>query len=97
MHVRYWEGKLRAEYERYLLSDYDCQWDMRKLQPKAINNLRQYSHPFECNQAVLFDPLWVRDPIELGAPSQEQEKKTVPKDEQLWLYLSPELVRVSGR
>jgi transposase len=95
--VRYWEGKLRAEYERHLLTEYDCQWDKRRLQPKAINNLRQYPHPFECNQGVLFDPLWVRDPLELGAPGQEQEKKAGRKGEQLRLYLGPELVKVSGR
>jgi hypothetical protein len=33
----------------------------------------------------------------LGAPNQGQEKKAALKDQQLRLYLGPELVKVSGR
>ena len=72
--VRYWEGKLLAEYETHLLTEYDCQWDTAKLQPKAIENLKQYLHPYESKQVLLFDPLWVRKAVELGRASMHPER-----------------------
>jgi hypothetical protein len=80
-----------------LLTEYDCQWDKRKHTPKAIENLQQYAHPFESPQPVLFDPQWVRDPLELGAFRQGQEKKAAPREQQLRLYLGLELVQGGRR
>lgn len=91
--VHYWDGKLRAEYETQLITEYDCQWDKRKLTPKAISNPTPQAHPFQSKQPTLFDPLWVRDPVELGIPAIAPQKKAPAPGQQLRLYLGPELIK----
>lgn len=84
-----------TEYDSHLLTEYDCRWNNSKSVPKVIENPKHYTHPFESKQSPLFDPLWVREPIQhrlIAVP-----KKVTSKPEQMRLYLGPELVRVASR
>ena len=42
---------------------------------------------------ALFDPLWLRDPLEGESPQPRPLKRAVGGDQQLRLYLGPELVK----
>jgi transposase len=94
--VTYWDGKLRAEYESHLLTEYRCRWDKTNLRPKAISQPLMHSHPFQSRQPVLFDPLWVRDPIESDEIEERLPRKVAAGGEQMRLYLGPELIK-SGK
>jgi putative transposase len=93
--VHYWEGKLRAECDAQLITEYDCQWDNQKLRPKVISNPTPRAHPFESKQPTLFDPLWIGDPIEIGLGATLPQKKPPAPGRQLRLYLGPELVKTA--
>jgi hypothetical protein len=90
--VTYWDGRLRAEYDSHLLTEYGCRWDGTAQRPKAISQPKYLEHPFHSRQQTLFDPLWVRDPIE-DEPAQTQIKIRAAGGRQLRLYLGPEIVR----
>lgn len=90
--VNYWDGKLRAEYQAQVLAEYRCRWDATGQRPKAITQPRYYETPFQSRQRVLFDPLWVRDPIE-GEPVQKQPKQVALGGQQLRFRFGPELVK----
>ena len=90
--MTYWEGKLRAEYESYLLGEYRCRWVSHAQRPQSISQPHYYETPFHSRQRVLFDPLWVRDPIE-GELPKEVPKKMALAGKQLRLYFGPELVK----
>jgi hypothetical protein len=90
--VTYWDGKLRAEYNSETLAEYRCGWDRTNNCPKSITQPKYYENRYERQQQVLFNPLWVRDPIEMELPAKEMKKQAVG-GKQLRLYLGPELVR----
>lgn len=92
--VTYWDGKLRAEYETQQLIEYQCQWDDRAMRPKAISQPIVHASPFQSQQKLLFDPLWLREPVELLA-SASAPRKCVIASEQLRLYFGPELVKTA--
>lgn len=90
--VHYWEGKLRAEYQEHILTEYDCGWDQQNLLPKTITNLHSYDHPYQSKQATLFDPLWLRDPQAQNTTAGR--RSNLPRQsQQLRLYFGPELVK----
>jgi transposase len=89
--VTFWDGKLRAEHEAQVLAEYRCRWDAHAQRPKAITSPTLYDSPFRSRQATLFDPLWVRDPIEHEVASSTPARPAAG-GQQLRLYLGPELV-----
>jgi transposase InsO family protein len=93
--VTYWDGKLRAEYDSQILTEYRCRWDGVNQRPKTISHPHHYETPFESRQPALFDPLWVRDPIE-AAPTPSPPRKRVASGQQLRFYLGPELVKTAS-
>jgi transposase InsO family protein len=92
--ITYWDGKLRAEYQAQLLTEYRCRWDNQRARPKNISHPQPHAHPFSSPQPVLFDPLWLRDPVE-GEPPQPRPLKCAAAGsaQQMRLYLGPELVK----
>lgn len=93
--VRYWDGKLSAEYDAHLLTEYTCQWDRTKLTPKAISQMTVHQHPFQSRQQSLFDPLWLREPIEQAQTILIAQRRQAAHSEQLRLYFGPELVKTA--
>ena len=93
--VTYWDGKLRAEYDSQILTEYRCRWDGINQRPKAISQPHHYETPFQSLQQMLFDPLWVRDPIE-AVPTPAPPQKRAAAGQQLRLYLGPELVKTAS-
>jgi len=93
--VRYWDGKLSAEYDSHVLTEYECKWDRTKLTPKAISQMTSHQHPFQSRQQPLFDPLWLRDPVERVETTSIARRKQPAHNEQLRLYFGPELVRTA--
>lgn len=91
--LTYWNGKLRAEYNAQMLTEYRCRWDNTNLRPKSISHPQPYEHPFTSPQPPLFDPLWLRDPIEGEPPQSRPLKRAAGGNQQLRLYLGPELVK----
>lgn len=90
--ITYWDGKLRAEYNAQLLTEYRCRWDNQRERPKSISHPQPHDHPFSSPQPTLFDPLWLRDPVE-GEPPQPLKRAAAGGAQQLRLYLGPELVK----
>jgi transposase len=91
--VTYWDGRLRAEYDSHLLTEYRCRWDGTAQRPRAISQGRCFEHPYKTRQQPLFDPLWVRDALEEEAGQTQSMKKVAAGGKQLRLYLGPEVVR----
>jgi transposase len=94
--LSYWDGKLRAEYQEHMLIEYQCRWDKKDPRPAALQRPIQHDHPFHSKQQTLFDPLWIRDPIEPNEMRSEKAKPAAPAATQLRLYLGPELVKRAG-
>lgn len=90
--VTYWDGKLRAEYQSHLLTEYRCRWDGTGQRPKSISQPQAHEHPFQSRQATLFNPLWARSPIEMEEIPEPPKKRAAAGGQQLRLYLGPELV-----
>jgi putative transposase len=91
--VTYWDGRLRAEYDSHILTEYRCRWDNSGQRPKTINQPQCHDHPYQSHQQRLFDPLWVRDPVEEKLEQLEEKKKVVGGGQQLRLYLGPALAK----
>jgi transposase InsO family protein len=91
--LTYWNGRLRAEYNAQLLTEYRCRWDNTRLRPKSITHPQPYEHPFGSPQPALFDPLWLRDPIEGEPPQPRPLKRAIGNAHQMRLYLGPKLVK----
>lgn len=89
--VTYWDGRLRAEYDSHLLTEYRCRWDKTNLRPTAIG--QPQPHPFGSRQPVLFDPLWVRDPVESDGAEERPPREVAAGGQQMRLYLRPELIK----
>jgi transposase len=91
--LSYWNGKLRAEHQSQLLVEYQCKWSEKSARPTAISQPLHYSHPFQSRQMALFDPLWIRDPIEPESQKTQRSGRKPSEAKQLRLYLGPELVK----
>ena len=65
--LSYWDGKLRAEYQSQILTEYQCKWGEKSSRPTIISQPLHHAHPFGSRQMALFDPLWVRYPMVLAA------------------------------
>jgi transposase len=90
--LSYWDGKLRAEYQDQLLTEYQCRWSPKDPRPLAVQQPTPHIHPFHSKQQTLFDPLWLRDPVEPGELLPAKIKAAPATAKQLRLYLGPELV-----
>jgi transposase len=93
--LSFWDGKLRAEHQSQLLVEYQCKWGERSARPTAISQPLHHAHPFQSRQLPLFDPLWIRYPMDLAAKSFQRSGKKQSTAEQLKLYLGPELVKTA--
>ena len=91
--LSYWDGKLRAEYQTQTLTEYDCHWSSKASRPKKIGAATWHDHPFQSQQQTLFDPLWLRDPLDQGERSLNKVAKKAPVALQQRLYFGPELLR----
>jgi hypothetical protein len=88
-----WDGRLRAEYQSQTLTEYQCKWEKNAARPMAISHPVYYAHAFQSKQVALFDPLWVRDPIDEATRSFQRSEKKPTEAKQLRLYFGPELVK----
>ena len=93
--LSFWEGRLRAEYQSQILAEYRCKWGKKSPRPVAISQPIHHNHPFQSRQMTLFDPLWIRFPMDLGTKSCQRTEKKQSTAEQLRLYLGPELVKTA--
>lgn len=91
--LSYWSGKLRAEHQSQLLVEYQCKWGEKSARPTAISHPLHHAHPFQSRQMALFDPLWLREPIEPDSPKFQRSEKKPAEAKQLRLYLGPELIK----
>jgi transposase len=91
--LSYWDGRLRAEYQSRLLTEYQCKWSKQSARPTAISHPQYRVHPFQSRQVPLFDPLWVRDPIEPESQKAQRPGRKPAEAKQLRLYLGPELIK----
>jgi transposase len=91
--LSYWNGKLRAEHQSQLLVEYQCKWSEKSARPTAISQPLLHAHPFQSRQMALFDPLWIRDPIEPESQKTQRSGRKPSEAKQLRLYLGPELVK----
>jgi hypothetical protein len=91
--LSYWDGRLRTEYQSQILTEYQCKWGKKSARPTAISQPLHHAHPFQSRQMSLFDPLWIRDPMDLAAKSIQRSEKKRAEAEQLRLYLGPELIK----
>ena len=91
--LSYWSGKLRAEHQSQLLVEYQCKWGEKSARPTAISQPLHHAHPFQSRQMALFDPLWLREPIEPDSPKFQRSEKKPSEAKQLRLYLGPELIK----
>jgi transposase len=91
--LSHWDGQLRAEYQSQILTEYQCKWGKKSARPTVISHPRYRIHPFQSRQIVLFDPLWVRDPVEPDDQKIQRPEKKPVETKQLRLYLGPELVK----
>ena len=53
----------------------------------------QHAHPFQTKQMALFDPLWLRDPLEPVDQKIQRAQKKTSAASQLRLYFGPEFVK----
>jgi transposase len=88
-----WDGKLRAEYQSRLLTEYQCKWSKQSARPTVISHPQYHAHPFQSKQMILFDPLWMRDPIEPESQRTQRSCRKPAEAKQLRLYLGPELIK----
>ena len=88
-----WDGKLRVEYESLLLTEYQCKWSKQSARPTVISHPQYHVHPFHSKQMALFDPLWMRDPIESESQKTQRPGRKPSEAKQLRLYLGPELIK----
>jgi hypothetical protein len=91
--LSFWNGKLRAEHQSQLLVEYQCKWGEKSPRPTAISQPVHHRHPFQSRQMTLFDPFWIREPMDLAAKSFQRSEKKPIEAKQLRLYLGPELIK----
>jgi hypothetical protein len=95
LQLSYWDGRLRAEYQSRVLTEYQCKWGRKDSRPSIISHPLHHSHPFQPKQMALFDPQWIRDPVDLATRSFQRSEKKQLTAQQLRLYLGPELVKTA--
>ncbi len=88
-----WGGRLRAEYQSQILTEYQCKWGKKSARPTAISQPVYHDHSFQSRQITPFDPLWVRDRIEPNHQTIQRSMKKPHETKQLRLYLGPELIK----
>jgi transposase/transposase InsO family protein len=93
--LSYWNGKLRAEYHSQMLTEYQCKWGEKSARPTAISQPLHHAHPFQSRQMALFDPLWIRYPVDLATKSFQRSENKQSTAQQLRLYLGPELIKTA--
>jgi hypothetical protein len=81
--LSYWNGHLRAEYQSQILTEYQCKWGQKSARPTAISEPFYHDHPFQSRQMILFDPLWVREPIETSDQKIQRYMKKLPEAKKL--------------
>jgi transposase len=91
--LSFWDGRLRAEYQSQILTEYQCKWGKKSARPTAISHPLHHAHPFQSRQMALFDPLWIRYPMDLATKGFRRSEKKPVEAKQLRLYLGPELVK----
>ena len=91
--LSYWAGKLRAEYQSQFLTEYQCTWSKQSARPTVISNPQYHVHQFQSRQMTLFDPLWMRAPIEPESQKIQRTGRKPSEARQLRLYLGPELIK----
>jgi Winged helix-turn helix len=79
--LSFWDGRLRAEYQSQILAEYRCKWGKKSARPTAISQPIHHDHPFQSRQMMLFDPLWIRDPMDLATESLQRSEKKQPSAE----------------
>jgi len=72
---------------------YSPAWDAEANRPQAINEPKHHETQYQSKQPVLFDPRWLRNPVEGDPPQPQPLKRAVAGGRQLRLYLGPELVK----
>ncbi len=85
MQVLFWDGKLRAEYREKVLTEYAGKWSDER---RGVINLKpgiHYETEFSSKQRELFDPEWLRDPVE--NMNQQRSVKSAIEEE----YYQPKL------
>jgi hypothetical protein len=89
--VIYWEGRLRAESRARAGG---IPLPVGRVRPPAGGDepARALRIALESKQHALFDPLWMRDPIEAEPPAA-RPRRSAAGGRQLRLYLGPEVVR----
>ena len=83
--VLFWDGKLRAEYHEKVLNEYDGKWSDER---RGVVNLKPGNHyetEFRSKQRELFNPEWLRDPVE-NISQQRNGKSTIEQE-----YYEPKL------
>jgi len=83
--VLFWDGKLRAEYREKVLTEYAGKWSDER---RGVINLKpgiHYETEFSSKQRELFDPEWLRDPVE--NMNQQRSVKSAIEEE----YYQPKL------
>jgi transposase len=75
--LSYWDGTLRAERDGYPLVEYPAKWDRNAERPVNLGAPLPLVSPFNSRQMTLFDPEWIRLPVDLGPV--EMKKRTIPK------------------
>lgn len=79
----FWDGKLRAEYREKVLSEYDGKWSDERRGVTGLKPVIHYETEFSSKQQELFDPEWLRDPVEnisqRGIKNSNEEEYYQPK------------------
>ena len=83
--VLFWDGKLRTEYREKVLSEYDGKWSDERRGGVNLKPGIHYETEFSSKQQALFDPEWLRDPVE--NLSQQRSVKSAMEEE----YYQPKL------
>lgn len=52
--LSFWDGRLRAEYESQILTEYRCKWGKKSARPAAISQPIHHNHPFQSRQMTLY-------------------------------------------
>src|SRR5215813_5517100 len=84
--------RLRSHAAPPKAHEYQCKWGEKSTRPTAISQPLHHTYPFQSRQMALFDPLWIRYPVDLATQSFRRSEKKQSTAHQLRLYFGPELV-----
>src|SRR5689334_174735 len=56
--ISYWDGKLRAEYDAHLLTEYNCRWDNNEIRRSCSGSKSRCTHlvPFSLGRTARHQP-----------------------------------------